>query len=92
MARTNKDIAEQERLENRYQLVQSAFAKLKMEIGKALTREEYEAIHGVYIFIHGGLVDMVRHIPSATSMGEDTRLEKDLDTAEAMKELASLTN
>ena len=91
LAKVKKDIAEQERLERRRTLVQSAFAKLKREMGKTLTREEYEAIDGVYIFLHSGCVDMVRHIPSATSRDEDKRLERDLDMAEALKELASLT-
>ena len=91
LARVQKDIAEQERLERRWSLVQSAFAKLKREMGKTLTREEYEAIDGVYFFMPSGCVDMVRHIPSATSRGEDRQLERDLDMAEALKELASLT-
>ena len=91
LARVQKDIAEQERLEKRWATVQSAFAKLKREMGKTLTREEYEAIDGIYLFLHSGCVDMVRQIPSATSRGEDKRLERDLDMAEAMKELASLT-
>jgi len=91
LARVQKDIAEQERLEKRWATVQRAFAKLKREMGKTLTREEYEAIDGIYIFLHSGCVDMVRHIPSATSRGEDKRLERDLDMAEAMKELSELT-
>ncbi len=91
LAKVQKDIAEQERLEKRWATVQRAFAKLKREMGKTLTREEYEAIDGIYLFLHSGCVDMVRHIPSATSRGEDKRLERDLDMAEAMKELASLT-
>jgi len=91
LAKVQKDIAEQERLEKRWATVQRAFAKLKREMGKTLTREEYEAIDGIYIFLHSGCVDMVRHIPSATSRGEDKRLERDLDMAEAMKELVSLT-
>ena len=91
LARVQKDIAEQERLEKRWSIVQRAFAKLKREMGKTLTREEYEAIDGIYIFLHSGCVDMVRHIPSATSRGEDKRLERDLDMAEAMKELSELT-
>ena len=91
LAKVQKDIAEQERLEKRWATVQRAFAKLKREMGKTLTREEYEAIDGIYIFLHSGCVDMVRHIPSATSRGEDKRLERDLDMAEAMKELSELT-
>jgi len=91
LARVQKDIAEQERLEKRWSLVQSAFTKLKGELGKTLTSEEYQAIDGIYLFLHSGCVDMVRHVPSATSRGEDTRLERDLDMAEALKELAALT-
>ena len=91
LAKVQKDITEQERVEKRLALVESAFAKLKREMGKSLTREEYQAIDGIYLFLHSGCVDMVRQVPSATSKGEDKRLERDLDTAEALKELSSLT-
>ena len=91
LAKVRKDIAEQERLERRWALFEGACEKLKREMGKTLTREERDAIDGIYIFLHGGCVDFVRHIPSATSKGEDGRLAKDLDTAEALKELSSLT-
>ena len=91
LAKVRKDIAEQERLEKRWQLFEGACKKLRQEMGKTLTREEYLAIDGIYIFLHGGCVDFIRHIPSATSTGEDKRLLKDLDTAEALKELEALT-
>jgi len=91
LAKVQKDIAEQERIEKRLALVNSAFAKLKREMGKTLTPEEYQAIDGIYLFLHSGCVDMVRTIPSATSKGEDKRLESDLDTAQAIQELSSLT-
>ena len=91
LAKLKKDIIEQERIEKRDALVKSAYAKLCKEMGKTLTSEEYRAIDGSYIFLHSGLVDMVRQIPSATSKGEDKKLLKDLDTAEAVRELATLT-
>ena len=91
LAKVRKDIAEQERLEKRWQLFEGACKKLRQEMGKTLTREEYQAIDGIYIFLHGGCVDFVRHIPALTSRGEDKQLEKDLDTVEAMHELSSLT-
>ncbi|MBE9501306.1 MAG: hypothetical protein IMY87_02625 [Chloroflexi bacterium] len=91
LAKVQKDIAEQERLEKRWQLFEGACKKLSQEMGKTLTREERDAIDGIYIFLHSGCVDFVRHIPSATSTGEDKRLAKDLDMAEAMHELSSLT-
>ena len=91
LAKVQKDIAEQERLEKRWATVQSAFTKLKRELGKTLSSEEYAAIDGIYLFLHNGCVDMVRHIPSATSTGEDIRLERDLNMAEALKELSNLT-
>lgn len=87
LARVQKDIEEQKRLDNRVALVQSAFAKLKREMGKTLTDEEWRAIDGAYIFLHSGCVDLVRHIPSATSRGEDKKLESDLNTAQGMKEI-----
>jgi len=91
LAKVQKDIAEQERVEKRLALVKSAYAKLRRELGKTLTPEEYEAIDGIYLFVHSGCVDMIRDIPSATSKGEDKRLERDLDTAEALHELETLT-
>ena len=91
LAKVRKDIAEQERLEKQWQLLQTAFAKLRREIGKTLTQEEYNALDGAYIFLHSGCVDLVRHIPSATSRGEDKQLERDLDLVEALHELESLT-
>lgn len=91
LVKVRKDIAEEERLEKRWATVKSAFAKLKRELGKSLTREEYNAIDGIYLFLHSGCLDMVRQVPSSTSRGEDTQLLKDLDTAEALHELASLT-
>ena len=91
LAKVRKDIAEQERLEKRYATLERAFSKLRRELGKTLTNEEYQAMDGAYIFLHSGCIDLVRHLPSATSKGEDTKLLKDLDTAEAMRELATLT-
>jgi len=91
LAKVRKDIAEQERLEKRWATIESAFAKLKRELGKTLTSEEYEAMDGAYIFLHSGFVDLVRQLPSATSRGEDRALLNDLDTAESLKELSNLT-
>ena len=91
LAKVKRDIAEQERLVNWLATVEGAFTKLKREMGKTLTSEEYQAIDGAYIFLHSGCVDLVRHLPSETSKGQDTAFLKDLDTAEALKELASLT-
>jgi len=91
LAKVNKDIAEQERLERRWQLLETAFKKLRRELGKTLTREEYNALDGAYIFLHSGCVDLLRHVPAATSRGEDKQLQRDLDMVEAMHELADLT-
>jgi len=91
LAKVKKDIAEQERLGRRWALSTSAYNKLQRELGKTLTPEEYQAIDGIYLFLHSGCVDMVRHIPSVTSRGEDKELLKDLDMAEALKELTSLS-
>ena len=91
LAKVRKDIAEQERLEKKWRVFETACQKLRKEMGKTLTREEYQAIDGLYIFLHGGCVDFIRHVPSATDAGENKRLNRDLDTAEALKELSSLT-
>jgi hypothetical protein len=90
LEKVRADITEQERLEKRWATIQSAFAKLKRELGKTLTNEERDAIDGAYIFLHSGQVDLVRQLPSSTSKGEDRSLLKDLRTVEALKELADL--
>ncbi len=91
LAKVRKDIAEQERLEKKWQVFEGATEKLRKELGKSLTCEERNAIDGLYIFLHGGCVDFIRHIPSATDAGETKRLNRDLDTAEALHELDTLT-
>lgn len=91
LAKVRKNIAEQDRLEKKWQVVETACDKLRKEMGKTLTREEYQAIDGIYIFLHGGCVDFVRHFPSATDAGENKRLNRDLDTIEALHELDTLT-
>lgn len=91
LKKVRESIEEQERLDRRYKLYQTAYDKLKRELFKTLTQEERDAIDGAYLFLHSGLVDIVREIPSATSRGEDLRLDKDLRTVEALKELESLT-
>jgi len=91
LVKVRKDIAEQERLEKRWALVEGAYEKLRKEMGKCLTREEYQAIDGVYIFLHSGCVDFVRHVPSLTDAGENKKLNRDLDTVEALRELDYLT-
>jgi hypothetical protein len=90
LAKVRKDIAEQEKFEKWLATVRRAFDKLKAEMGKTLTREEYQAIDGVYIFLHNGNVDMVRSIPSATDKGEGTKYLEKLDTGEALEELNHL--
>jgi len=91
LGKVRKDIAEQERLEKRWQVFETACEKLRKEMGKTLTCEEHQAIDGIYIFLHGGCVDFIRHIPSATDAGENKRLNRDLDTIEALHELEALT-
>jgi len=90
LAKVQGQIAEEEKAERQVALVQSAFAKLKRELGKTLTSEEYQAIDGAYIFLHSGCVDLVRHVPSATDKGESKRLEQVLDTGDALQELRTL--
>lgn len=91
LERVKGQIAEEEEFERRWQLVHSAFTKLKKELGKTLTREEYQAIDGAYIFLHSGCVDLVRHVPSPADKGESKRLEKVLDAGDALQELQALT-
>ena len=90
LAKVRRDIEEQARLEARLSLVNTAFTKLKKELGKTLTEEEYRAIDGAYIFLHSGCVDLIRAIPDGTSRGEDKKLLYDLDTAESLRELKEL--
>lgn len=89
LAKVQKDIKAQKILEKRYALVQRAYGKLRRNVLKTLTSEEYQAVDGMYLFIHSGNVDMVRRVPSATSRGEDTRLESDLELAEELQNLQS---
>jgi len=91
LAKVHKDIAEQERLEKRWQVFETACKKLRQEMGKTLTEEEYQAIDGLYIFLHSGCVDFVRRVPDATDKGENKRLNQDLDTMEALNELNALS-
>ena len=91
LAKVRQDIAEQDRLEKKWQVFETACKKLRKEMGKTLTREEYQAIDGLYIFLHSGCVDFVRHVPSLTDAGENKRLNRDLDTVEALRELDYLT-
>jgi len=91
LVKVRKDIAEQDRLEKKCQVFETACEKLRKEMGKTLTREEYQAIDGLYIFLHSGCVDFIRHVPSATDAGENKRLNRDLDTVEALHELDYLT-
>ncbi|MBA7478538.1 hypothetical protein ES707_13963 [subsurface metagenome] len=91
LGKVRKDIAEQERLEKKWQVFETACKKLRKEMGKTLTREERDAIDGLFIFLHSGCVDFIRHLPSGTDAGENKRLNRDLDTAEALHELDTLT-
>jgi len=90
LEKVRKDIAEEERVERRLALLQSAYDKLRWELGKTLTNEERNACDGLYIFLHSGCADFLFHVPSATDKGENRRLLKDLETAEALKELGAL--
>ena len=90
LERVRADIAEAERVERRCRLVQSAYAKLRRELGKTLTSEERDAVDGAYLFLHGTNVDLVRHIPSGTDRGEYRSFERDMTMAEAMAELESV--
>ena len=90
LGKVRKDIAEQDRLEKKWRVFETACKKRRQEMGKTLTREEYNAIDGLYIFLHSGCVDFVRHIPTATDAGENKRLNRDLDTIEALHELDAL--
>ncbi|KKK59271.1 hypothetical protein LCGC14_3036050 [marine sediment metagenome] len=91
LVKVRRDITEQNRLEKKWQLFEGACKKLRKEMGKTLTREERDAIDGLYIFLHSGCVDFVRNVPSVTDKGENKRLNRDLDTAEALRELDTLT-
>lgn len=86
LAKVMKNIAEEERVEKRLALIQSAFGKLKAELLRTLTPEEREAVNGAYLFLHTGGVDLVRRIPSPTSKGEDRKLEKDLNSKAGKEE------
>lgn len=85
--RCQTDIVEADRVENRSQLVQSAYKKLRRALFANMTSEEREAVDGMYLFLHGTNVDMIRQIPSGTDRGEHRKLERDLTMAEALAEV-----
>lgn len=91
LAKTRENIVEARRVENRSQLVESAYARLKHNLFAGMTREEREAIDGMYLFMHAGNVDLVRNIPSGTDAGENRRFERDLTMAEAMRETETVS-
>ena len=90
LAKVRKEIEKQQELERHWQILETAFNKLRKELGKTLTREEYQAIDGAYLFLHGGCVDLVRHIPSNTDRGEGKRLESVMDYGEKLAEAKEL--
>ncbi len=91
LAKTRENIVEARRVQNRSQLVQSAYARLRRNLFAGMTREERQAVDGMYLFMHGGNVDLVRNIPSGTDAGESLRLERDLTMAEAMRETETVS-
>ncbi len=84
LAKVRKDAEEQKKLEDWYALIQRANGKLVKLVRDTLTPEEWKAVDGAYLFIHGGCVDMVRSIPSSTSKGEDKQFVQRLDIAETI--------
>ncbi len=91
LAKTRENIVEATRVETRSTLVQSAYARLKHNLLAGMTREEREAVDGMYLFMHAGNVDLVRNIPSGTDAGENRRFERDLTMAEAMRETETVS-
>ncbi|KKN58149.1 hypothetical protein LCGC14_0554890 [marine sediment metagenome] len=91
LAKTRENIVEATRVQNRSQLVQSAYARLRRNLFAGMTREEREAVDGMYLFMHAGNVDLVRNTPSGTDVGENRRLERDLTMAEAMRETETVS-
>ena len=90
LAKVRKEIEKEQELERRWRLLETAYSKLRKELGKTLTPEEYQAIDGAYLFLHGGCVDLMRHIPSNTDRGEGKRLEKVMDYGDMLAEAKEL--
>ena len=91
LAKTRENIVEARRVENRSQLVQSAYAKLRRNLFTGMTPDERDAVDGMYLFLHSGNVDLVRNVPSGIDAGEHRRFERDLTMAEAMRETETVS-
>jgi hypothetical protein len=76
-------IAEFEALEKRAKMAYSTQALFQTAYD-GLTLEEKAAINGMYLFIHSGMVDMVKEQPSATDRGEGREFVKMMAKAEAI--------
>ena len=76
-------VAETEALEKRAAAASGAYEKIKAAYAH-LTAEEKNASEGMYIFIHGGMVDMVRQQPSPTDVGEGKKFLNMMARVEAI--------
>ena len=90
LAKLKVEIKKEEKLEEQWRTLERAYSKLKKELGKTLTNEEYNTIDGAYLFLHGGCVDLIRKISSATDKGESKRLEKVLAYGETLAEVREI--
>lgn len=78
-----KQIAEMEATEKRARLATHSYTVIQAAYA-SLTAEEKLAAEGMYIFIHGGMVDLVKQQPSPTDEGEGREFTKMMAKAQAI--------
>lgn len=82
LARVTEQIAEEEATQSRIETILSAKRKIEGMVLNSLTPEERALVDGMYLFFHGGCVDIIRSIPSSTDKGQGQRFIKTLSKAE----------
>ncbi len=83
-ARVAAEIAAEQEVVGRINLVLSAKEKLQQLVIDTLTPEELNAVHGMYLFLHGHCFDIVRKIPSSTDKGQGEKFTAVLEKVEAL--------
>jgi hypothetical protein len=79
-----EQIAEEAALEKRLAAVRSGYGKLEAAYA-GMTAEEKMAVEGMYVFIHAGMIDMVKENPSPTDTGAGKAFLKMVAKAEIME-------
>lgn len=90
LARVRGQVAELQELERKCALVSRTFDRIRTYLLEGFTAEELAVVDGVYLHLHDGMVDMVRHLPSDTDRGEGKRFLEMVDKGQAKGHLQNL--